>query len=741
MCKSLIVSVSIFVLLGSVGMVSAVELKVDIGCAGQQAGGYLKDGWVAFDGTACSGAVPGVAVPDIGGSGVDVAITVGNPIDNAFRSLSGYSGDELGRDYVSADDSMTQAECAITVTLSNLPEAGYTMTSYFNCPDDPYPKANVDITVSGSGVAGTPTNAIGAVQTIAANNVLFDEIGKGTVEFVANGTGDVVVTYTAQPGGHKDRVYLSGFELSGMTLDPHMEFESSASGNLETVSPAEITVLMKNGEAGQSYTVDYAATGGTATNGADYVLGGACSCDFDGSGKVDFRDLGILADNWLSQTPGNVANVSGSSSVNFVDFAVLGSQWFDLCGSNTLQFNAGQTSATISLDIIDDGVEEENETIELTLTNPTGPNAILGSKSQHTYMIVVSQPSVGFEASTDMGREDSGVVSVVVSLDHVWSETVTVQYAVSGGSAAAGADYNLSAGTITFDPGQTSANLNLSIIDDDSIEETETVEITLSNPTNATLGATSEHTYSILDNEEGLMWDGTVWYYSEFFGGPFLNANGDFEWDPDKGGQFITRIPEQRLSQSGDVVEITYMWMTDGQHDCPDCGDCDLYCLDDDITCIAGTSDLRFGMFDADGEYVDQDSLGTHNSIFEGYKGYNFRFGPNMNRGPNRIVDCTGEVHKTGSFAKKPRGSSSLMYANEGLMDYIDGFELTPGEYSVFTVRLERTTSNNVNLSITLNGRTQTDSDRGGDQPQKIDVLAVHMRNGRPYNRLVLQKR
>jgi len=741
MCNRFIVSVSILVLLGAVCIVSAVELKVDIGCAGQEAGGYLKEGWVAFDGTACAGAVPGVAVPNIGGSGVDVAISVGNPADNAFRSLAGYSGDEVGRDYVSADDSITQAECAITLTLSNLPEAGYTMTSYFNCPDDPNPKAGVDISVSGSGVVGAPTNATGVPQTIAANNVLFDEMGKGTVQFVTNGTGDVVVTYTAQEGGYKYRVYLSGFELSGATLNPNMEFESSASANLETASPAEITVVMNNAEPGQTYTVDYAATGGTATNGADYVLGGACSCDFDGSGQVDFRDLGVLGDNWLSKTPGNIADVRSNNSVDFGDFSVMGLQWLDSCGGNTLEFGPGQTSATIAIDIVDDGVEEEDETIELSLQNPTGPDVILGSRAEHTYTIVSSEPSVGFEAPTDMGREDSGVVGVVVSLAHVWSETVTVQYAVTGGTATAGADYDLSAGVITFDPGQTSQNLNLSIIDDDSIEETETVVITLSNPTNASLGATSEHTYSIVDNEAGLMWDGMVWFYSDFFGGPFVNGDGDLEWDPDKGGQFITRIPEQRLSQPGDVVEISYIWMTDGQHDCPDCMDCDLYCLDDDITCIAGTSDLRVGLFEADGEYVEQDALGTENSIFEGYKGYNFRFGPNMRRGPNRIVDCHGEVHKTGSFAKKPRGSSSLMYKNEGLMDYIDGFELTPGEYSLFTIRLERTGSNNVNLSITLNGRTQTDSDRGGDQPQKIDVLAVHMRNGRPYSRLVWRKR
>ena len=737
MSKRLSVLVSIIVLLGPVGLLSAVELNVDIGCLGQEANGYLKEGWVALDGTACSGATAGVAAQNLGGTGIDAAISVGNPIDNAFRGLAGYSGDEVGRDYISADEGIAQAECAITLTLSNLPEADYTMTSYFNCPDDAILKGAVGIAVSGPGVVGTPIDATGVPQTIAANNVLLENMGQGTVQFVASGAGDVVITFAAEEEGHKWRVYLSGFALNGATLKPHMEFESSSSANLETVSPAEITVLMKNAEAGQTYTVDYAATGGTATKDVDYVMSGPCSTDFNGSGQVDSLDLGIFGDNWLSQTPGNVANVSGDARVNFVDFAVVGMQWQDVCGAGTLQFGPGQTSATIAVDIVDDGVSEDSETIELSLQNPTGPDAILGLKSEHTYTIVESEPSVGFEASDEMGREDAGTVDVVVSLNYMWSDTVTVQYAVSGGSAEAGSDYNLNPGVLTFAPGETSQTLSLSVVNDESIEETETVVITLSNPSNATLG-TSEYTYSILDNEEGLMWDGTIWYYSDFFGGPFINGDGDLEWDPDKGGQFITRIPAQSLSQNGDVVEISYMWMTDGQHDCADCEDCDTYCLDDDITCIAGTSDLRVGLFEADGEYVEKDSLGTHNSIFEGYKGYNFRFGPNMQEGPNRWVDCTGEVHKTGSFAEKPESSSSLMYANEGLGDYIDGFELTPGQFSQFTVRLEKSSSR-VRASITLNGRTQTSMLRGG--PSKIDVLAVHMRNGRPYTRLVLRKR
>jgi hypothetical protein len=237
---------------------------------------------------------------------------------------------------------------------------------------------------------------------------------------------------------------------------------------------------------------------------------------------------------------------------------------------------------------------------------------------------------------------------------------------------------------------------------------------------------------------------GTTWYYSAVPNNNlFVNPEGQLEWQPEGEQEFITRIPDQSLSQVGDVVEISYMWLTDGRHDCPDCFDCDLFCHDNDITCIAGTSDMRVGLFQADGEYVTSDGFDvTGSSIFNGYKGYNFRFGPNMEatdpNGLTRWVDCDDEVHKTGMFAKKPVNNSDLMFYNDGLKDRIPGFELPPGDWSQLTVSLERTSPSNVLMTITLNDRTYTYDDYESDQPSKIDVLAVHMRNSRPYSRLVL---
>jgi len=542
MCKKLMFLVSIVVLLGLATVVSAqVELKVDVGCPGQEAAGNLKAGWVEFNGTACAGAVGPVAVTNIGGSSIDVAITVGNTSDNAYRSPSEYTGDEMGRDYVSADDGASQADCTMTMTLSNLPEAGYTLTSYHNCPDQPDPKDAIDITVSGSGVIGTPTNATNVAQTVLSSNVAFDDIGKGTVQFVADGAGEVVVTFVAREGVYKWRVYLNGFELSGADLRPTIRFESAASGNLESVSPGELTVTLSQPEEGQTYTVDYAATGGTATAGVDYVMGGAgpacwnsptqCHGDTDNDGEVKGSDFLALKASWYKSDPdpdyNPCADFDRDGEVKGSDFLILKNNWYQTVeancppegGSATLEFAPSETSKTISIEIINDGLDEEDETIIVELLNPAGPNVVLGEPNQHTYTILDPRPRVSFATATSSGSEGATVTNVEVRLSPASSETVTVDYAVTGGTATRDVDYILGDGTLTFSPGETTQNISITIIDDDLEEGSETIEITLSNPSsNALLGTRLQHTFTIDDNE-------SVVVLEEFVGSHFSSFN------------------------------------------------------------------------------------------------------------------------------------------------------------------------------------------------------------------------
>lgn len=104
--------------------------------------------------------------------------------------------------------------------------------------------------------------------------------------------------------------------------------------------------------------------------------------------------------------------------------------------------------------------------------------------------------TVGFRSSTSLQDELSGTVMVPVALDAPAGDLVTVHYRFAGGSATNGPDYQGSDNTFAIPPGATEAKIPVTIIEDGMEEGSETIEIVLSDPTNAMLG-TSKHTITI----------------------------------------------------------------------------------------------------------------------------------------------------------------------------------------------------------------------------------------------------
>jgi uncharacterized delta-60 repeat protein len=114
-----------------------------------------------------------------------------------------------------------------------------------------------------------------------------------------------------------------------------------------------------------------------------------------------------------------------------------------------------------------------------------------------------AQREVHFAARTATVMEQGGNAVLTVNLNQVSSELVTVQYAVTGGSATGGSDYTLAAGTLTFAPGQSRQQLSVSIINDGVAEANETVVIGLNDPQNAVLGDAAALTLTIVDDDGG----------------------------------------------------------------------------------------------------------------------------------------------------------------------------------------------------------------------------------------------
>ncbi|MFM1852732.1 MAG: hypothetical protein RL164_49 [Bacteroidota bacterium] len=97
-------------------------------------------------------------------------------------------------------------------------------------------------------------------------------------------------------------------------------------------------------------------------------------------------------------------------------------------------------------------------------------------------------------------NEGAGTATVTVTLSASSTNTITVNYATSNGTATAGSDYTATSGVLTFLAGQTSKTFTVSITDDATIESLENINITLSDPTNASI-LDGAGVVSIIDND------------------------------------------------------------------------------------------------------------------------------------------------------------------------------------------------------------------------------------------------
>nr|WP_277883323.1 Calx-beta domain-containing protein [Nostoc flagelliforme] len=173
--------------------------------------------------------------------------------------------------------------------------------------------------------------------------------------------------------------------------------------------------------------------------------------------------------------------------------------------SNTpinVNFANGETSKTVTIPITNDALLEGNETINLSLTNPTG-GAILGTQQNATLVIIDNDVQLAFSNSTFSVNEDGIPINqVTVVRSGLTSSGVSATIELSNGTATTPSDYTDTPITVTFAAGETSKIVAIPIINDSVLEATETLSLTLTNPTGgATLGTQKTAILNIVDND------------------------------------------------------------------------------------------------------------------------------------------------------------------------------------------------------------------------------------------------
>ncbi|MDE5096469.1 MAG: sodium:calcium exchanger, partial [Trichodesmium sp. St11_bin5] len=168
-------------------------------------------------------------------------------------------------------------------------------------------------------------------------------------------------------------------------------------------------------------------------------------------------------------------------------------------------FQPGQTKKIVSIPILGDRVDENNEQFQVKLSGAENgkfsDNKAVGKIIDNDQ---VSQISIS-DAKVVEGNRGQKNMEFEVRLNNPSSQTVKVNYTTVDGNAKSGKDYQKKSGVVTFKPGETKKSINISILGDTFYENTELFEVKLTRAQNAELPADPRKQYGaaiILDNDE-----------------------------------------------------------------------------------------------------------------------------------------------------------------------------------------------------------------------------------------------
>jgi len=164
----------------------------------------------------------------------------------------------------------------------------------------------------------------------------------------------------------------------------------------------------------------------------------------------------------------------------------------DVTGTGTISTSTDQiTGVDVS------GLNDGTLTLSVVLTDEAG-----NAGTAATDNVNKEAATIQFNATNGSGDESSATANIQVDLSVTSAQDISVDYTVSGTATGGGTDYTLTDGTLTITAGNSTGTIDISGIVDDAITEgDETIILTLSSPSNATLAANTEYTYTIVDND------------------------------------------------------------------------------------------------------------------------------------------------------------------------------------------------------------------------------------------------
>jgi hypothetical protein len=446
-------------------------------------------------------AMPGISVADV----ATAECNSGNKSVTFTVNLSAASGRTVQVQYATADETATAGS-------DYTPRSG-TLTFYAG-----YTSQTINVTVSGdTAVEASETFLFNLTSATAAT--LDDGQATGTIgnddplpavsindaKITEGNAGTKNLTFTITLSAASTAPVSIDYATVGGTATPGSDF-TAAAGTL-TFSPGQTTKTINVVLAGDALAEPDETFLVSLTNPT-----GAMILDNEGAGTIQNDDTSLrVSDATVAEGDSGLAeatfNVSLPAAVDFevrVNYNTAGatasaSNDF-VTTSGTLIFAPGQTSQTVTVLVLSDLRDEPDETFYLNLTSPT--SALLAD-AQGVATITDNDPIPSLsidDASISEGNSGTKNLNFTVRLSTASGRNVTVQYATASGTATAGADYQPRSGTLSLTAGATTATISVPLVGDTAPELDETLLVTLTSPTNATL-AENQATGTILDDD------------------------------------------------------------------------------------------------------------------------------------------------------------------------------------------------------------------------------------------------
>lgn len=198
--------------------------------------------------------------------------------------------------------------------------------------------------------------------------------------------------------------------------------------------------------------------------------------------------------------------------------------------------------------------------------------ATSGTSATATAQVAESPGTVQFATTTVEVTDQAGVAVFPIVRQFGAAGTITVQYSTAAIDAVAGVDFTPASGTLTLGPGQTSATIQVPVLDDIYQNHDDYVSLVIDNPTGgAVLGPNTSATLHIQDVDPdvtppvvtGLTWSGTsrsiqnlTLTFSEPLDPAFATDASDFRLTRQDNGQAFA-IASISYDAASDSITIT----------------------------------------------------------------------------------------------------------------------------------------------------------------------------------------